>query len=203
MAYNIRHIDNVGLQQKKYFFDANLWIKILKPPIHLQGRDKKYIQFFERFKNNPNHPKVIVTSLVLSEVINRYLREVTLPKFCKKQGVKDPDKSYYKEVYRSSEQFQSDYISLCEDIKAYANYYELVDDGLSTDIKQKDILTSPPRNLDFNDNYYYQLALKRSYTIVTDDKDFFVEGVEVLTYNQQLINKTNEAIVVKVRAIDT
>jgi|SRR5882724_480231 len=196
-VYNIRNIDHVGLQKKKYFFDANLWLKILKPPFNLSPRDKKYLSFFERFKTDLNHPKIVVPALLLSEVINRYLRDVTYPIFCKKRGVTNPDKSYYKKVYRASAEFQSDYISLCEDIKAYQNYFELVPDGLSTDIRQKDILTSPPQNLDFNDNYYYNLALKHGYTIVTDDEDFFVNGVEVFTYNNQLLERAKEKIEIK------
>lgn len=197
MAYHIRNIDLAGLAKRRYFFDANLWLKILKPPFNLLPRDKKYLDFFERFKNNPNHPKIVVTSLVLSEVTNRYLRDVTYPIFCKKNKVQAPDKSYYKEMYRPSQQFLTDYISLLEDFKAFQNYYELVEDGLGSDVRQKDILTSPPQSLDFNDNYFYQLAKKRQYIIVTDDKDFFVEDVEVLTYNNQLIDRARSALVIK------
>jgi len=197
MAYNIRDIQFVGLQKKKYFFDANLWLKILKPSFNISKRDQKYLQFFETFKNHPQHPKIAVTALVLSEVINRYLREVSFKKFCNKNNNPNPDPSYYKEKYRPDPQFQTDYISLCEDIKAYEDYYELIADGLTTDVKQKDILTSPPINLDFNDLYYYKLAMKNDFTIVTDDKDFFVEDVEVLTYNNQLIERAKAAIVIK------
>lgn len=197
MAYKIRHIDNVGLQKKKYFFDANLWLKILKPPLKVSNKDQKYLDFVEKFKNHPQHPKIAVTALVLSEVINRYLRDVSFQVFCRKNNNPNPDKSYYKEVYRPSAQFQSDYISLCEDIKAYQKWYELIPDGFATDVKQKDILTSPPVNLDFNDLYYYKLSLKHDFTIVTDDKDFFVEDVEVLTYNNQLIEKAKAAVQIK------
>lgn len=197
MAYSIRHLDNAALQKKYYFFDANLWLKILKPPLNLSRRDEKYLDFFERFKNNLQHPKIAVTALLLSEIINRYLRDVTYQVYCRKNGNPNPDKSYYKEVYRTSQQYQTDYISLCEDIKSYQNYFELVADGLATDIRQKDILTSPILSLDFNDLYYYRLALKKGFTIVTDDKDFFVEDVEILTYNSQLIDKAKNAIVIK------
>lgn len=197
MAYTIRHLDNTTLQKKYYFFDANLWLKILKPPLNLSRRDEKYLDFFERFKNNPQHPKIAVTALLLSEIINRYLRDVTYQVYCRKNGNPNPDKSYYKEVYRKSQQYQTDYISLCEDIKSYQNYFELVADGLATDIRQKDILTSPILSLDFNDLYYYRLAQKKGFTIVTDDKDFFVEDVEILTYNSQLIDKAKNAIVIK------
>ena len=197
MAYNIRNLDMAELQKKSYFFDANLWIKILKPPFGLSQRDKKYLDFFEKFCAHHNHPKIAVTTLVLSEVINRYLRDVTYPGFCKKQGQVEPDKSYYKEVYRASEQFLFDYVSLCEDIKTYEDFYTLIPDGLGSLIKQKDILTSPPQSLDFNDNYYYKMAIKNNFARVTDDKDFFVQDVEIFTYNNQLIDKAKAAIEIK------
>ena len=197
MSYNIRNIDFAGLQKKPYFFDANLWLKILKPPFGLSAKDQKYLSFFQKFCEHPNHPKIAVTTLVLSEVINRYLRDVTYPKYCSKQAQPTPDKSYYKECYRPSPQFLTDYISLCEDIKAYEDFYILFSDGLGTLIKQKDILTSPPQSLDFNDNYYYKMALKNDFTIITDDKDFFVQDVEILTYNNQLLEKAKAAVAFK------
>lgn len=197
MRYYIKHLDRVVLEKKYYFFDANLWLKILKPSFNLSPKDKKYLDFFEKFKNHPEHPKIVVTSLVLSEVINRYLRDVSFKKFLKKKNIINPVVSYYKDTYRTSLDFQSDYISLCEDIKAYQNFYELIADGLATDVRQKDILTSPPINLDFNDLYYYKHALKKGFIIVTDDKDFFVENVEVLTYNEKLIDKSMTLIEIK------
>lgn len=113
MEYNVRHIDFAGLEKKKYFFDANLWLKILKPPFKPSSKDQKYLQFFEKFRNHPAKPKIAVTALLLSEVMNRYLRDVTFKIFCQKQGVFNADKSYYKMVYRLSHKFTEDYISLC------------------------------------------------------------------------------------------
>lgn len=194
MHYNIRSIDMVGLQKKKYFFDSNMWLKILKPTFTLSSIDKKYLDFFQKFKDNTNNPKIVLTALVLSEVINRYLRDVTFPIYCRKNKFDEKNKNLYKSSYRSSSDFLSDYISLCEDIKAFQNYFDLVPDGLSTEIKQKDILTSPSQHLDFNDNYYYKLALKRDYIIVTDDADFFVPDVEIITLNNQLLNKFKSTI---------
>jgi hypothetical protein len=189
MPYQIRSLDFINFQKKNYFFDANLWLKILKPQFNLSKRDEKYLNFFEKFSNHINHPVITVTALLLSEIINRYLRDVTYIQFCKKQGQVNPPKSYYKEVYRATKQFENDYISLCEDIKTYQNIYKLFPDGFGTDLRQKDILTSPSVHLDFNDHYYYKMALKYNFTIVTDDKDFFVPDVEILTYNNQLIDR--------------
>jgi predicted nucleic acid-binding protein len=194
MAYNIRHIDNARLQKKKYFFDANLWLTILRPKINPSNRDQKYLNFFKRFCESLQKPKIVLTSLVLSEVINRYLRQVGMIKYAKSKGIENVDSSFYKLQYRPSLEFVADYSNLCEDIKAYQDHYELVNDGLANDIKQKHILTSPPSGLDFNDLYFYMFAKKNNYSIVTDDKDFFVQDVEILTYNQQLIDRANVQI---------
>ncbi len=195
MAYNIRHLANAGLIKKLYFFDANFWLKMLRPPFDLTDKDKKYLVFFEKFKNNANHPRIAVTALVLSEVTNRYLRNVSYIKYLKKNPSASVADNHYKEIYRASQQFVQDYNLLCEDIKSYQNLYDLVPDGLGSEIKQKDILTSPPASLDFNDNYYYQLAKKRGYTIVTDDKDFFVQDVEILTLNNVLLDRAKATVI--------
>jgi len=183
-----------GWKRKSIFFDANLWLKILKPPFKPSSKDQKYLQFFDRFRCHPAKPKIAVTALVLSEVINRYLRDVSYKIFCQKQGLENPDKSFYKIGYRPSNKFAEDYLSLCEDIKAFKQIYLLENDGFGDEIRQKQILTSPPAGLDFNDHYYYQLALTRGYSIVTDDQDFWVPGVEILTFNQQLLDKAKSWI---------
>jgi predicted nucleic acid-binding protein len=194
MEFNIRNLNMAGLEKKKYFFDANIWLKILKPPLSPSQKDLKYLQFFERFRNHKAKPRIVVTALLLSEVINRYLRDVTFTIFCNKQGITKQDSTYYKKAYRPSSKFTEDYISLCEDIKAYQQYYELESDGLGQEIRQKQILNSPPSGLDFNDYYYYQLAMARGYSIVTDDQDFWVPGVEILTLNQQLVDKAHSLV---------
>jgi hypothetical protein len=41
------------------------------------------------------------------------------------------------------------------------------------------------------------MALKNDFTIVTDAKDFFLPDVEILTYNNQLIDRAKNAIEIK------
>ena len=135
-----------------------------------------------------------LTELVLSEVINRYLRDVGMNKFIKKNKFTDVDSRFYKEKYRPSDQFKIDYELLCDDIKNFSNHYEFIPDKLGEEFKSKHILSSPPKGLDFNDHYYYLLAKKENYSIVTDDGDFFVKDVEVLTFNSTLYQKMKDSI---------
>lgn len=196
MAFQIAHLDNVKLKTQLYLFDANLWIKILRPPFNPSGRDAKYLKFFEKFRNDDANPKIALTSLILSEVINRLMREYAMSKYLKENGIdrNSISKGFYKETYRKSEHFKQHYESLCDDIKAFHNLYTLINDGLGKEIMSKHIISCPPTGLDFNDNYYYELAKKKKLAIITDDGDFFVEGVEILTYNEGLYQKYKDTI---------
>ncbi|WP_026764432.1 hypothetical protein [Sediminibacterium salmoneum] len=197
MAYNVVHIDSVINLGPAYFFDANLWLKILKPPINLSRRDEKYLSFVERFKKDPNQPKIIITAFLLSEVINRYLHDVSYKRFCQKQKQDSPPKSYYKQVYRVSKDYKNDYINICDDIDSFSSIFILVSDDLGGKIGLAQILQSPMLSLDFNDQYYYLQAKTNGYPIVTDDGDFYVEDVQILTYNQTLIERVKSAIEIK------
>lgn len=198
MAYQIKRLDSKQLQAGRlYLFDTNLWLKILKPRIGLSSRDVRYLQFFEDFAKNEVNPKIALTSLILSEIINRYIRDVSYRKFCQQQKNPQPDPSYYKLVYRISKQYQTDYQSLVDDIKAYEHCYVLVSDGVGTEISPDLILSGDITSRDFNDNIFYHLARSRGYIIVTDDQDFFLEDVEVQTFNQQLQDKAKSAVIIK------
>lgn len=196
MPYSIQNLSFRSIEEKKYFFDANLWILILKPRIQLTARQKQYLDFFSKFTNSILNPKIIVTSLVLSEVINRYLREVSMNLYAKKNN-ESIVPSYYKMKYRQTDDFKIQYELLCDEIKSYHKYYELVSDEFGQTFKSKHILKSPPKGLDFNDYYYYKLAQEKGYVIVTDDSDFFVENVEIMTLNPTLLNKAKENIEIK------
>lgn len=176
-----------------------MWIKLLRPPFDLTPRDKKYLTFFEKFKGSAANPKIAVTSLVLSEVINRIMREVAMRKYIKDNVVAEKDvvPGYYKQVYRKTDHFKGQYALLCDDIKDYHNKYEFISDSLGDGIKTKDILSNPAPGLDFNDGYYVLLAKHYGFPIVTDDGDFFVEDVQIMTYNNALYQKGKDAIVVK------
>ena len=176
-----------------YFFDANVWLKVLKKA-NPDSRDRKYITFFEDVATFNRNAKIVVTSSLLSEIINRYLRDVSMALFAKKQGEIMPlHSSYYKMKYRQSQQFAIDYEILADDIKAYHGCLKWVNDGFGVLFTAKEILKSPPKGLDFNDNLMVKLARHHNFTIVTDDIDFFIEDIPVLTLNKNLLQKAQSA----------
>jgi predicted nucleic acid-binding protein len=201
MAYNITSAKFYRLQaEKKYFLDANIWIFILSPSNKPPHRIAKYLELFEEILKNST-VKIVVPSLLISEVINRIIKSVYYPEFLRKKGIniKDVNQEYYKDTFRPSQEYKDSYVMLTDDFIAYSENIELVNDGLGTEINYDDILVNPPTNLDFNDNYYYSLALKRDYIVITDDKDFWVEGIKVVTQNTTLLDKQTAINIQEVR----
>jgi predicted nucleic acid-binding protein len=176
----------------KYFLDANIWLKVLAPKNKLTYKDKAYLGFFERLVNNTK-VRIIVPALVISEVINRIIREVHFQKHIK--GVQKvtpnfiPPSDYYKNVFRNTEDYRIAYNLICDDIKSYNTSIDLVNDEFGSTFKFKHVMSNPPTSLDFNDYYYYNLCKKKGYFLVTDDKDFWVENIEVVTMSDTLLNK--------------
>ena len=175
-----------------YFLDANIWLKILNPKVKSSYKDKAYRKFFDSILNN-NKTKIVVPSLVLSEVINRILREVHMGKYISKIKRKDPlfvvPTDFYKSDFRKTEDFRIAYNLVCDEIKNYHGSITLINDGLGSDFKFKHILKDPPCGLDFNDYYYYNICKKNNFILITDDKDFWVEDVVIYTQSETLYNR--------------
>lgn len=193
MAYNYSKLDKIKAKDNcNYFLDANIWLKVLNPKNNPTFKDKVYISFFDSITQNTKC-KIVVPSLVLSEVINRIIREVHYQKHINKikktNPTFEPNSDYYKNVFRSSEEYRIAYMLLCDEIKNYHESITLISDGLGSDFKFKHILKDPPAGLDFNDFLYYNICKKNNYTLVTDDKDFWVEDIEILTQSDSLYNK--------------
>lgn len=167
----------------------------MSPAITTETYQDQYFTFMERFRQiKDDKPKIVITSLILAEVINRYLRDIGFAKFCAKHNLDKSDKDNYKNNYRDSEDFLRDYRTVCEDINAYAPYSELVPDGFGDTLTLDHLLKDPQAKLDFNDQYYCLLAKHHRFTIVTHDVDFFVEDIEILTGNGKLYRKYTDQI---------
>lgn len=199
MPFQFSNVDFYSVKDHtNYFLDANIWLKVLVPKVDSSYKDKKYLTLFENIISNTKC-KIVVPALVLSEVINRILRDVHMGKFISKLKKANPsftpDKDFYKKVFRPSEEFKIAYGLVCYDIKNYHNSIQLIPDGLGSDFKFKHILSDPPKGLDFNDYFYYNICKKNNFTIVTDDKDFWVEDVHIVTMSKSLLDKANSLLI--------
>jgi predicted nucleic acid-binding protein len=179
-----------------YFFDANIWIALIKQN-NLNKKEKgfdDYINLFEAIVhlNSISDPKVVkkikckpriaITSMLLSEIINAYLRRVAMPAFLNGNSG-DFKKDYRENIYSDYDKQLKIIIS---DILSYSFLFQFVDDAFST-FNHDVFLSSLNRNLDFNDLYYLNLMEINSIAIVTHDKDFNSSNVNILTSNYKLL----------------
>lgn len=194
MAFEIFRASSYKIEKDSlYFLDANIWIFILAPKNKPANSTQHYIKLFEDILNEES-VKIVVPAMLISEVVNRILRDVSYDNFLHSINTKRSSvhSRHYKDVFRPSAAFKDAYEVLVNDFVAYSDSIKFVDDGFGVDVSTDQILDSPPTSLDFNDNYYYSLAISRGYKIITDDGDFWTENLKIITQNAVLLEKQNQ-----------
>jgi predicted nucleic acid-binding protein len=184
---NIISVDSYEPKEEdKFFFDANIWMYLYCP---LGNYKKKIIEKYDGFLKRiiENKASIILSSLVLSEFFNAYLRlEFNILKGNEPDKYKD-----FKKDFKGSK----DYQKLMIDIKSTCKNHILklgkrVDDKFSAlDI---DRFLKNIELHDFNDKYYISLAEYEGLKIVTNDKDFRKTKIDIpiLTANRRLLMNT-------------
>jgi len=193
MAFDYYDIKTVKpLNDEAFVFDANVWIFY-----HDQTNSPHYARPYNRFLNEllkqPADPIVILPASVLSEVMNRLLKDVYYPKFLQSATGKQelaktkasPDE-YFKKLYRPHLQYKRDRDNIYARIFSYTSDLRLVDDRF--DVVTHTDLTTAMTDLDFTDWIIYRLAdYHNRATIVTDDHDFVLENYPIVTNNKKLL----------------
>lgn len=171
-------------QGKVYLLDANIWKFILTVPDDLSAFEKAYVDFCEGIFNLATNekckhkPSIYINGLIISEVVNAILK-------AKLQAYNDSGGSSLEmKAYRKTQDFKNNLKAIKSDIDAYRRAFLSVAD-LSFD--PVDILVDIPENSNYNDHYYYKIALNKQYTIVTNDSDFIYKNVEIVTGLKSLI----------------
>ncbi|HEV2478083.1 MAG TPA: hypothetical protein VGS79_00405 [Puia sp.] len=175
----------------KYLFDANIWLAILDANF-----SKSYMPPYEAlFEDVITHKtvrsaKVVMPSLLLSEILNRYMNDIFYLEFCKRNPntAGTPKHQHYKRTYRPSPDYARDLDAACSEIRQYSanNGLCFLSDNLDK-FTFKQLTKDIPVYLDINDHLYAQIARAQGLIIVTNDGDFWVEGVKVVTGNPNLL----------------
>lgn len=200
MGYIIHDIRSVAIDEfPLYFCDSNVWIAALR---YIPSDYEIPYQYFISGIVNLNNitepklekkikhkPKIVLNSLVLSEVINAFMRNVAMKEYYEdkpeydlhefKKYRDDPASDYYAQLK-----------SLCTDISAYSDYIVFHNDEFDTIEPFSIISVLPTLSMDFNDLYYCNLLKKKGIPIVTNDKDFKFENIEIITANRELLRLT-------------
>ena len=192
--FNIKSINGLAPEQgKSYFFDANVWIRLLLPTVQKTSAQDEYTRFFEAtFALGANTvakkpPRIIITNILVSEIFNRYSR-------IKSKLMKDSssyqsysDSKFYKDIYRRSSNFINDVEEFKENFLAYEEVMITVSSEYCCNpIEAVNNLT---HQMDYNDYLYYQICLKSGFALVTHDGDFYVPDIEVITEHYNLLKR--------------
>jgi len=186
MAFKIINL-NVHVSPKSgdiYFFDSNVWLWLLGIKQNLQPHETRYISFFQAVTKLDC--VIILPALLVSEVVNRKLR-FEMYNYARKKGDR-PDETYFKQKFRYTSECTQALQKIYDDIAIYARSCLLINDKFGEqDFRHNDLLITTGPLLEFNDHYLFKLAKDSGAKIVTHDKDFKIEDIEVCTYNTQML----------------
>lgn len=147
-----------------YLFDTNVWLYIYGP---VAGSNAKKQQIYSNLLNSILERKAVIfiTSLVLSEYINRVLR-IGFQQW-KNNGNYSAD---YKRDYRRTDDYKdtlADAIAQVEDILKITQ--RRPDDFNAMDINA--ILAAMSQSSDYNDSYLVKCSENANIKFVSDDRD--------------------------------
>jgi hypothetical protein len=190
VAYNISKLKaNTPIINSLYFLDANVWVYALQ---YLESPspnywEQVYVDFFDDLINERSQPKILMPSVLVSEIINTYIRDVPFKEFKNKTGKLD---AHFKKDFRPSSDYLIAYHSILDDLKSYKNCIQFIDDSCILNPSPQ-FLSKDFTDVDFNDKYYFHLLKELSkttpLTIVTNDGDFHIEDIPILTVHKDLL----------------
>lgn len=161
-------------------FDANIWLLLYGPAEPNSNRVRIYSEAFIGILNARSPINLEV--LILSEFVNRFARfeyelardrDHTLP-----MNFKD---------FRNTPTFVPIALSISVAAKKIARYCHRVDTGFP-ELEIDSLLDEYAGGAtDFNDQALARLCQLRGYKLITDDSDFKVPGITIITANRKLL----------------
>lgn len=176
-----------------YFIDAQVWIYSMNSFEDKKWWEERYIKFFfDIIESDINpKPKILVSTLLISEIINTYLRQVAMPEYKLFNDVSKNDSFNFKKDYRITNHYKNSYKQVCDDIFSYKESILFCNDS-SIISNAESILKADISAFDFNDYSYYLLCKEFSkdntIKILTNDGDFMVKDIDMITLNKDLLN---------------
>lgn len=188
MEFYVEHTRDCKVSShKNYLVDANVWIELLSPRSDSGNAQLNAVDFFYKIRSSPS--RVVVTSTVLGEVINRIIR-INFGKWKIKHN-KDKSNFDIKRTYQMHPEYKEDLKILYDDIASYKKGIDFVSDSFN-EINPVEMLDECNHKMEFNDYLYIQIAKKNDYAILTIDGDFLEEGVKIVTPNQVLVRAAKD-----------
>ena len=169
-AVEVRHYNFTS--QDKLFLDANIWFYLYGPQKPGNRWARIYSTTFNRILNAKS--RIYIDVLVVSEFINSYARL--------KWKLVASHYGNFKN-FRSSPHFKSVAQDIAADAKCVMSHCSPLESGFAT-VAIDDLLTDyAAGNSDFNDQVITELCKSNGLTLVTNDRDFRSQGIQILTAN--------------------
>ncbi len=186
---NIIQLKNANVEPTNYFVDANVWIYSLQQFDTLAGWEDDYYQFFFDIVESPLNPKLLMPTLLLSEIVNTFLRKIAMVEF--RDSLQPLPQSFeFKRDYRPTAHFRQKYEQMMDDIHSLRNSIRFVDDGIISK-KGSLLLDKCIGNFDYNDFLYHNFCCdfckQEKLTMLTNDGDFYVSEYNIVTSNRKLL----------------
>jgi predicted nucleic acid-binding protein len=178
-----------------YFIDTNIWIAYIKRDTQ-KNKFEPYFDFIDGIVNINNSdvstrkrikniPKIILSSVLLSEIINAYLRRVAMRAFYNDKLDGKDFKKDYRDFLHSDYPKQVSFIT--SEIMAFESVLHLQNDGFDSDFDIS-TLVNLGKN-DFNDFYYSAICSREKIPILTEDFDFtnFKDNISIFTKSAKIL----------------
>lgn len=187
MKYNIETIKKDTPIKGVFFFDTNIWIHVVAPTFSSRSEAAKYISFFDKVFKSPS-AKIAVSSVLVSEIINVYIKRIAFNLYQAESGT-TISASDFKSRYRPTDHYLNHYEIICDEIDQRKDKFIFLPDPLER-LSLNDAFAS--KRLDFNDYIFHKLCVESGTTFVTDDGDFLLPDIPILTLNQNLYKRQFE-----------
>ena len=188
---NIYNVKSTPVLSALYFVDANVWIYVLQDYDTLKWWEKIYCDLFYDIISSQltPKPKIILSSLLLSEIINTYLKRISILEYKLVNNIPHSKEINFKKDYRPTFHYVQSYEKIIYNISNFKSSILFVDD--SKIINDEVLLNKNIWLFDYNDYLYYSLCKEINKTekviIVTNDSDFQVNDIEIVTMNKTLL----------------
>ena len=144
MAYNIQSIqDFTVMDRDMYFLDSNAWIWYINAQQfgdeNLKDRQKHYADFISniillnldtslRTPKQIKRPKIVITSLLLSELTNAYMRGAMNAYLEEYSYTEEEKKRYNFKKFRKTLEFKDQYRNLLSIFQSMHSFLHFIDD---------------------------------------------------------------------------
>jgi predicted nucleic acid-binding protein len=160
-----------------FFFDNNVWMYLFCPLANYnKNKQKHYSAFLQNI--TISRSTIFISSLVLSEFTNRYLR-MDFEQWKDEQKMYDTD---FKRNYVGTERYNTTVLEIKRNINQIMKFCEKSSDNFNA--IDLNIVLQHLSQIDFNDSYYLELAKISRWKIVTDDSDYLSykgHDIEIIT----------------------